>query len=92
MVAQMRAGVVVGTMMTIARKINGMDTRLTEGQARLEKRLDGVAEGQARLERRLDDVVEEQVRLRADIAVVTENTHSLNRKLNTLLTHMGLAE
>ncbi|QQP88774.1 hypothetical protein IGS68_22595 [Skermanella sp. TT6] len=46
---------------------------------------------------------EEQVRLRADIqefrpepkadiAIVAENTHSLNRKLNILLVHMGLPE
>mgnify|MGYP002712938577 CR=1 FL=1 len=103
MVAHMRADMVVSTMMTIAQKIDGMDKRLTEGQARLIEEQVRLTEGQARLEKRLDDVVEEQGRLRADlaevrselkadIAVVAENTHSLNRKLNILLDRFGIAE
>ncbi|UEM20144.1 hypothetical protein JL100_024190 [Skermanella mucosa] len=100
MVAQMRADVVVDTMTTIARKIDGMDTCLTEGQARLEKRLDGVVEEQVRLRADIAefrselkaDIAEVRTELKADIAIVAENIHSFDRKLNTLLAHMGLTE
>ena len=107
MAAQLRADVVVGTMITIAQKIDGMDTRLTSGQARLEDRLDHVVKEQVKLradlaevktELKADiaevkaDIAEVKSELRANMAIVTENHNSLNRKLNALLTHMGITE
>jgi predicted nucleic acid-binding Zn-ribbon protein len=76
-VTQLRADVVVSTMAVIAKKIEMMDTRLTEGQERLvegqmrlENRMDNLAERQTRLESRMDQVVEEQVKTREDIAEI----------------------
>ena len=96
MTAQLRADVVVSTMAVIAKKIEMMDGRLTEGQARL-------TEGQARLEGRMDRLEVRMDQLSDDIAavkstmdtkfaVLEENDQVINRKLNALLAHIGVAE
>jgi hypothetical protein len=96
MTAQLRADVVVSTMAVIAKKIEMMDGRLTEGQARL-------TEGQARLEGRMDQLEVRMDQLSDDIAavkstmdtkfaVLEENDQIINRKLNALLAHIGVAE
>jgi predicted nucleic acid-binding Zn-ribbon protein len=110
MTAQLRADVVVSTMAVIAKKIEMMDGRLTEGQARLtegQARLtEGQArltEGQARLEGRMDQLEVRMDQLSDDIAavkstmdtkfaVLEENDQIINRKLNALLAHIGVAE
>jgi predicted nucleic acid-binding Zn-ribbon protein len=78
-VTQLRADVVVSTMAVIAKKIEMMDTRLTEGQERLvegqmrlENRMDHVVERQTRLENRMDNLAERQTRLESRMDQVVE--------------------
>jgi predicted nucleic acid-binding Zn-ribbon protein len=103
MTAQLRADVVVSTMAVIAKKIEMMDGRLTEGQARLTEGQARLTEGQARLEGRMDQLEVRMDQLSDDIAavkstmdtkfaVLEENDQIINRKLNALLAHIGVAE
>jgi hypothetical protein len=82
MTAQFRPDAVVGTMAVIAKKIETMDGHLTEGQARLEVRMDQLSDNIAVVKSTMDK----------KFAVLEENDQIINRKLNALLAHIGVAE
>jgi hypothetical protein len=82
MTAQLRADAFVGTMAVIAKKIETMDGRLTDGQARLEVRMDQLSDEIAAVKSTMD----------IKFAVLEENGQIINRKLNALLAHIGVAE
>lgn len=89
MTAQLRADVVVSTMAVIAKKIEMMDDRLTEGQARLEGRMEQL---EVRMDQLSDDIAAVKSTMDTKFAVLEENDQIINRKLNALLAHIGVAE